>query len=125
MIMKFYNNIFASAYRSYDKYEKSPRYRAGSFLFVYMLSSFSLILAIIKKAFALNFSVVRNYPGYQVLSLLIGFFFLILIWKYYTNDKIETIIKDFEAKPTGERKLWGFIAVITFILQWVGFIFLI
>jgi len=121
--MNFYNNIFASAYRCYDRYEKSPRYKAASFVFVYLLASFALILAIVKNVGFLNFSTLARY---KYLFLIFGLGFLGLLLKYYSsNEKVEIIIKTFEKKQVNKRKLWGFITVITFVLQWIAFIFLL
>jgi len=118
--MKFYNNIFASAYKCYDKYDKSPRYKAASFVFVYMLASFALILALVKKVFFLNFSTLAQY---KFLFLIFGLSFLGLLWRYYSSDeRVEIIIKAFEKKQVNKRKLWGFITIITFVLQWIAFI---
>ncbi len=118
--MKFYNTIFASAYRSYDKYENSPaKYRASSFVFVHMLGLVFLIVCVIQKTFSLDFTGVRKFPGYQLIFLMIGFFFLSRLWKYYSKDRIEILVKDFEQKPLLQRRLWGYVAVITLILEFV------
>jgi hypothetical protein len=123
--MNFYNNIFASAFKCYDKYGKSPRFKAASFVFVCLLGSFFLLLSAIKKTFVLDFSIIQNYSGYKLLFVIIGFSLLGLVWKYYSKDKSEKIIKNFEEKPIGKRRIWGFISVITFILQWVVTAFLL
>ena len=121
--MNFYNNIFASAYKCYDKYDKSPRYKAASFVFVYTLASLALILAILKKVFFLSFSILAQY---KFLFLIFGLVFLGLLLKYYSsNERVEIIIKTFEKKQVNKRKLWGFITIITFVLQWIAFIYIL
>jgi hypothetical protein len=123
--MKFYNNIFASAYRCYDRYENSPRYKAASFVFICLLGFFAMLLGIVKKIFILDFTSVRNYTEYKITFVITGFFFLGLLWKYYSKVKAETIIDGFEKKAVGERKLWGFITVAAFVLPWAIFAFLL
>jgi len=123
--MNFYNNIFASAYRCYDRYEKSPRYKAASFVFICLLGFFAMLLGIIKKNFKLDFTSLRNYTGYKMMFVVVGFFFLGLLWKYYSKDKVETIISCFEKKTVVQRKVWGFVAVAAFILPWIIFAFLL
>ena len=125
MFMKFYNNIYASAYRSYDKYENGPRYKAASFIFVCFLGLFAMILALIKKIFVLDLTSLKNYSGYSITVLIIGFFFLGIVWKYYSKERVESIISDFESKEVRERKLWGFIAVASFVLPYIAFIILL
>jgi hypothetical protein len=123
--MKFYDNVYASAYRSYDKYEKSPRYKAASFIFICLLGFFAMLLAVIKKALKLDFTLLKSYTGFKMAFVVIGFFFLGLLWKYYSKERVEVIVSDFEEKKASERKLWGFIAVAAFVLPWVAFAFLL
>ena len=120
--MKFYNNIFASAYKCYDKYENSARYRAVSFVVIHLFGFFMLILSSFKRLFALDFS---KYSIYKLSFLIVGLCFLGLGRKYYSKAKIENILLGFDQKTIRERKFWGFIAVITFILEYVTFAFLL
>jgi hypothetical protein len=117
----FYNNIFASVYRCYDKYEGSPRYKAASFIFIYIFASIAVLLAIIKKYF-IDFS--KN-DNYKLILVLMGFVFLVVVWRYYTKEKVESIIIKFENKSLSERRFWGYFTVISFIFQWVLFIYFI
>lgn len=56
MMMKFYNNVYAAAYRCYDRYEKAPRYKAASYVFVCLLGFFAMLLGVVKKVFVLDFT---------------------------------------------------------------------
>lgn len=125
MFMKFYNNIYASAYRSYDKYENGPRYKAATFIFMCLLGFFAMILALIKKIVVLDLTSLKNYPGYSIPVLIIGFSFLGIVWKYYSKERVENIISDFESKEVRDRKLWGFIALASFVLPYIAFIILL
>ena len=122
-MIKFYNNVYASVYRCYDKYGSSPRYKAASFVFLSLLGFFAMLLGFVKKIFSLDLTTIRNFPGYKITFVVIGFFLLGFLWKFYSKENVETIIEGFEDKAISERKFWGFIAVTAFILPWVVFAF--
>jgi hypothetical protein len=123
--MKFYNNIYASAYKTYDKYEKGPRVKAASFVFMHMLGGMSIMIIVVRNIFHLDFTAARKFSFFNPVILLSGFSFLGVLWKYYSVERVENILSEFEIKTIFERKLWGYIAVVTFILQFSLFIYLL
>lgn len=125
MIQRFYNNIFAAAYRSYDRYDtnSTPRFKAGSFLFMFIFGTFSLFVLLIRNISGLNLSAPDIKPICSALIVLFGILSFVLVRKYYTIKRVEDILFRFNNKSRAQRRLWGFMSVILFVLQWVAFIY--
>ncbi|WP_157576859.1 hypothetical protein [Asinibacterium sp. OR53] len=123
--MNFYNNIFASTYRCYDRYEKSPKLKAASFTFMCMFGTLALILVMVRNLLSIDLSRLHNNAEFKLSFFLIGIGLLVLVWKYYSEDKVDLVLKKFEENPIWKRRLWGYISVIFFILQWSVFIYLL
>jgi hypothetical protein len=125
MIQRFYNNIFAAAYRSYDRYDtnSTPRFRAGSFLFMFIFGTFSLFVLLIRNITGLNLSAPDIKPICIASIVLFWILSFVLVRKYYTIKRVEDILEEFNNKSRAERRLWGFLSVILFIVKWVAFIY--
>src|SRR5476651_1452598 len=120
--MNFYNNIFASAYRVYNKYEKAPRYKAASFVFMCLFGTLSLLLLFTRNLLSIDLSTDNSY-GFKLTLFFVSIALLLFVWQYYSESKVGHVINKFEQKPLRQRKMWGYISVVFFIIQWVIFIF--
>lgn len=121
----FYDSIYATAYKTYNRYEKGPRLKAASFVFMHMLGGISIIILAVRNIFGLDFTGAKTNASFNLIVLLTVFFLLGILWKYYSTKRVENILIEFDKKDIGIRKLWGYIAVITFILQFCIFIYLL
>jgi Kef-type K+ transport system membrane component KefB len=120
--MKLYNNIFASSYRCYNKFyeDARSRFRAALIVSVHLSGFIFLLSIIVNKKFAIDFSSKNNSNIFRIIYCVAIFFIYALVVKYYSKDRVENILFDFKKHTSEIRKVWGFITVISLILEYVG-----
>jgi hypothetical protein len=123
--MSFYNNIFASTYLFYEKYERGAKFSAVSFVYLCMLGAVSVIVGIVKRVFELNLTSIRRFSDYKIVAIAFCLCILIILYKYYSPKMTETILSHFVSKSQSHKRIWGFISITHFILQWVLFSILV
>ena len=118
--MVFYNNLFAATYRFYKKFYETDRsrFRTVLLLWVHVMGTFFVLVAGVKKLFSLDFARFHNTISYLFI-LAILFLVCPIFLRYYSNNKIEQIILKFEEKKIPEKKLWGYITVVSLVLEYV------
>lgn len=116
--MSYFNNIYAAAYRCYDKYENSARYSAASLVFIHLLGLIFLLVAVCKRVFLLDFTIVRTSPAYKLMVVVVLIVSLRLLWRYYSEERVQDIVWHFEKKPVVQRRMWGYVAVVVGILEY-------
>ena len=112
--MRFYNNIFGATYKYYSRYKtEAPLFSAVCVVTVCQMVLSFLIIILLKVAGAID--IFGMLPSkYYFLPLLI--LWLFLINRYYTKAKVEEVVKVFEQKSLSERRMWGGVTIICFIL---------
>lgn len=112
--MRFYNNIFGSTYKYYSRYKtEAPSFSAVCVVTVCQMVLLFLIIILLKVAGVVD--VFGMLPSkYYFIPVLI--LWLILIYRYYTKERANEVVKDFEQKPLSERRIWGAITVACFVL---------
>jgi hypothetical protein len=106
-------NIFASTYKYYSKFKtEEPRFSAVCF--DHVSSSFSIFFLILLREFT-GFDFFGMLPN-KFYFLPVLFIWLFLVYRDYDKEKIDEVLRDFEHKSNGKRKLWGLTAVNMFIL---------
>lgn len=117
--MSFYNNVFASAYLLYDKYESGARARATSFVYVSVVGAVTVLLALVKNFFKLDFSSMRESSYFVIVVVVMSLFILALFYRYYSANRVEAIIQCFTSKSYKAQWWWGAISIMQFVLSWV------
>lgn len=112
--MKFYNNIFGATYKYYSRYKtEAPLFSAVCVVTVCQMVALFLIIVLLKSIGAVD--VFGMLPSkYYFIPVLV--LWIILIYRYYTKERVVVIVRNFEEKPLSERRIWGIITVMCFIL---------
>jgi hypothetical protein len=115
--MKFYNNIFAVTFKYYSRFKsEAPLFSSVCVVTVCQIMLLFLIIIILKIAGVVD--IFGMLPSKFYFIPILGFW-LILNFRYYTKDKVSEIIEEFENKTIAERRIWGIIAIVCFILPGV------
>lgn len=111
--MNFYNNIFASTYKYYSRFDnESPRYSAAIVVTVCQILFFLLLIQLLKMANIVD--VIGVLPNkYYFLPVLI--IWVLLQFRYYTTARANAIVERFEQKTLLERRAWAFLSLFSFI----------
>jgi hypothetical protein len=117
MSMTFFGNIFISSYRIYKKLEKNrdPRFTSSalvSFCFIGILFMAVVLFLRINNIPNSKISVLGNYPFLTICFALIEMF---IAYKYFSEKRIIALNNSFEQKKLIERRIWGFVTIITLI----------
>jgi hypothetical protein len=112
--MKFYNNIFGATYKYYSRYQtEAPLFSAVCVVTVCQMALLFLGIILLKVSGLVDiFSMLPS--KYYFIPIFI--LWLILVYRYYTKGKAAEIVENFEQKPLYQRRIWGVITVICFIL---------
>jgi hypothetical protein len=99
--MNFTENLLASAYRYYSRKKRIDAFFQAKLLLVIIQSLFLLLfLFLINEVFKLN---IFNFLfSYKWLMLIFYAILFIGNFAYYSNDKIKTIVNEFEMKNKNE-----------------------
>jgi len=118
--MNFTENLLASAYRYYSRKKRIDAFFQAKLLLVIIQSLFLLLfLFLINEVFKLN---IFNFLfSYKWLMLIFYAILFIGNFAYYSNDKIKTIVNEFEMKNKNEIRLWRFITILCTILPLILF----
>lgn len=112
--MKFYNNLFASTYKYYSRYKtEAPRFSAVCVVTVCQMLLLFLIIILLKTAGLLDIFGMLPSKYYFIPVFIL---WLVIIYRYYTNEKATEVVQMFEEKSLSERRMWGVITVVCFIL---------
>ena len=124
--MEFYNNLFALAYRFYNRfYEPNrSRFRTVMIIGLHALGSFFILIAAIKKGFAIDFTMIDN-TSFYLLVLAIFFLVCSFFLKYYSKDRIKQVVLKFEEKNIFKKRLWGYVTIVSLVLEYVIFALLL
>jgi hypothetical protein len=122
--MGFYNIIFASSYKYYSKYyePERSRFRAATIVAVHVMGLIAMLGAIVKKIFSIDVSHSIYQGTYKWIIISFFLFCLILIIKYYSNNRAEIIVQKFEDYPKLKRRAWAFITIFSLIFVYVAFL---
>lgn len=112
--MKFYNNIFAATYKYYSRFKtEAPLFSSVCVVTVCQILLLFLIIILLKVACVVDFF--GMLPSKFYFIPILGLW-LVLNFRYYTKDKVPEIIQAFEHKTKSERRIWGTVAIVCFIL---------
>lgn len=109
--------VFISSYRAYAKKNDSPRISAAIFVVLWILGWFCFFLEAVCFYWRLNVTIATSYlltHLYYLFPALIGL--MVFSYFYFSDKRIEKILKDFENRSSNFRNRWGWITVITLIL---------
>lgn len=129
--MKFYDNIFASAYKAYDKYDEYnnlPMLKASLLIGVHIFGIVAVLLAIVEKLFFLYFTNISNEYIRYVFGcafIFLGFIVYVLSVRYYSKDRADIILEKFGLYDKREKILWGFTTIISLIAEYTVVAFLL
>ena len=120
--MRFYNNLFG-AYNSILRMMRRGDTEFTSIIFVTLsqVFHFFLIIGIIREISG----IVLFYKAsskYYYLFFAIPWFFL--VYKYYSKERREKILKEFKTKSNNGKLIWGVIGVLTIMTPLIVFPFL-
>lgn len=118
-----YNNLFASSYRFYNKFKgETPLGTSVIVVFVCQMTLFFLIITIVKKLTGINVASVFPNKFYFIPIFLLWMY---LLYKHYSKEKVKAILQEFEQKSSREKKMWGIVTLISFIVPLVLIAFLL
>jgi hypothetical protein len=121
--MSFYNNVFAATYKYYARYKtEAPRFSAVCVVTVSQIVLFFLILVLLKKTGAIDIFGMLPSKYYFIPVFLLWLF---LVYRHYTNNRAIEVVHLFEQKPLRERRTWGILTIICFILPIIIIAFLL
>jgi hypothetical protein len=110
--MKFYNNIFASTYKFYAHFKReAPFGSAICVLFVCQMTLLFLLLIIFGKITGRSFFFHNKY-----FYLPIFFLWLYGLYKYYSKERAQIFLNEFNKKTLKERRYWAVTALTSFLL---------
>ncbi|MGZ4008218.1 MAG: hypothetical protein ACXVJV_13695, partial [Mucilaginibacter sp.] len=109
--MNVYNNIYASSYRFYAKFKGETPYSTSIILVTLcQVELFFLILTIIRKITGYNpFLLLPN--KYYVLPIIFSWF--VVLFKYYTKERVSRIVDEFERKDKNQKIFWGMLTLFS------------
>lgn len=110
--MSFYNKIFAATFRYYSKYKnEAPRFSAVCVVAISQLLLL-LLLILLKKANIVDILGIMPSKYYFIPIFIL---WLIIVYRYYSQEKIFKLIDIFEQMPLMTRRIWGIITIICLI----------
>lgn len=112
--MNLCNNVFASLYCYYSKFKNEAP--LGSSICLVLVSQISVTILI--------FVLIGRFMGNNLFSIFPNkyygpFFFaiwLFILFKYYSKSRTDTIGKDFKLKSLLEKRNWGIVTLVLFIV---------
>ena len=115
--MKYFDYIFISGYRAYQKKESAPRGSGVYLMLALLVGYFFLFAAISKKIWGLTpyLKSIGNHPG---LIIVVGVIIIFLLNYYYSTARTQKLNEEFENLPVNTRKLWGWIRVLSIIIPY-------
>lgn len=112
--MRFYNNIFGATYKYYSRYKtEAPLFSAVCVVTVCQMVLLFLIIILLKVAGIVDIFGMLPSKYYFIPVLIL---WIILIYRYYTKEKTDEVVKNFEQKSLSERRMWGVTTIVCFIL---------
>jgi hypothetical protein len=87
--MNFFNNIYASSYRAYQRYNDGPRLSSVCVVAIIQGELLLLILIVIEKVCDVTYYISKTYSTFPVLLL------IILLFKDYSEDRTMEIVERF------------------------------
>jgi hypothetical protein len=118
-MIRFYDNVFASAFRFYGKFYDFSRsvFRALLIVVLHSIGLFFLIISLVKKFLSLKIDYLNQYSA--LLAILLFVFFTWYFIKYYSKYRVEAIMQKFEAIDEKGKKLWAIITVLTLVFEYI------
>jgi Ca2+/H+ antiporter len=118
-MIRFYDNVFASAFWFYGKFYDFSRsvFRALLIVVLHSIGLFFLVLSLLKKFLRLNIDYLNQYSA--LLAILL---FIFVIWyfiKYYSKHRVQVIMEKFEAINEKGKKLWAIITIMTLVIEYI------
>lgn len=112
--MRYYDNIYAATYKFYSRFKREePRSSAICVVAVCQIMLCILISAILQRIGIINLRGIGINKFYFLPLIFVWLFFL---FKYYSEEKGRRAIEVFELKTTAQKKMWGVISLISFLL---------
>jgi hypothetical protein len=114
-----YKWIFVSTYKYYSKFKnESPRFGAAAVVTVSQFTIVFLILTLLERQMLWNFT---KYVPNKFIGLPIVFGWMAIIYRYYSQERINILSKNFDELPKWKRIFWGVISVVFFVLPLILF----
>jgi len=119
--MLFYNNLYAS-YNIILKELKNfdPRYTSIFLVATCQLIHLLLLFRIIQNSTGIIIFPYRFSSKYNI--LLIAVPLIIILYVYYSNNRIEQILKQFEKKPKKEKLVWQIVSITLLLIPLILFL---
>jgi hypothetical protein len=123
--MKYFDYIFISGYRAYQKKESAPRGSGVYLVLALLVGYFFLFAAVSKRIWGITpyLDFLGHHP---MLIIVVGVILIFLINYYYSSTRTQKLNDEFENLSLSTRKLWGWITVLSIIIPYsVGLYFAI
>lgn len=109
----FYNNIYAATYK-YSRFKtEAPRFSAACVVTVCQIVLLFMILILLKITGVVNILGLLPSKYYFIPVFIL---WLIVVYKYYTKERTEKILRRYEQKPLVHRRLWSLIVISSFVI---------
>ena len=104
-----YNNILASAFKTYEKYNDDPYFNSVVFTGICQMVHVLLFFCVIKRYANMPFPLSKTY---FLFAYLVG---LIILFRYYSKERVKAVVAKYEEKPLWQRRAWGTAAIVLFV----------
>lgn len=116
----FYDKIFAAAYLTYKKHEGEGYYSAIVYVSACQMLLILLLMDLTQYAFSIDlFNWAPN--KYYFLPFIIAIFILNHI--YFSRQRAEQIVGDFNKLTIVKRRIWGLTAIMFFVIPLIILMF--
>ena len=120
--MIFYNNLFGS-YFYFLKEMDNPNPKYASILLIAASQFIHLILALGIIQNSTDSSLIPSFNS-KYYYLLIAIPWIIIIYIYYSQKKVEKVLENFNNKSKQEKRIWKMVSIVTLLIPIVVFPFL-
>jgi Na+/H+-dicarboxylate symporter len=121
--MTFFGNIFASSYKHYLKQKRvDPYFQAKLVIAIYQSLALLLFLLIVNEYF--KASIFSFLSSNKLLVVVVFAIVVILNFRYYTTERMQLYIENFNSKCIRTRRVWAFITGLMPIIL-LGLFFLV
>ncbi len=112
-----YSQIFISTYKYYSKFKnQSPRFSAAMVLAVSQFCTLMLILLMLQRA--LIWDTAKYIPN-KYIAVPIGFVWVVIIYKYFSEERINLLMTSFNELPKRKRQFWAVLSLMFFLLPMI------
>lgn len=116
--MNYLNNIFICSYRLYKKTEKGrdPRFTSCILICICINGILFMTTTLLIRALNIANSSISFLGNYPILIIVFVIVEIIVLFKYYSKGRIDTLNTIFIQKKIIERRIWGLLTILTLVI---------